>query len=192
MAVDDTSGAGFDHRPIKPFVIHHLRRSGTAFDQLRPVSGFHLKWNMLRQPVDAPACWEMDAPVNAVLKRVPIPAELKINQLQPVVIDQTIIGTRVAMEICKEESRLSQVFGYDTQLLINSQSWLDSNKLTHVAEQCSNPFAPVIRRHAFARPQAAADTLELSLLAHCERVHSALCRCEGDQHGLGVSRIIAK
>src|SRR5262245_66484225 len=91
MAVYDTSGAGFDHRTIKSLIIRHLRRFGAAFDQFRPVSLLHFEWNILRQAVDAPASGKMDAPINAVLKRMPIPAELEINQLQPVLIDQTII-----------------------------------------------------------------------------------------------------
>src|SRR5215510_10294547 len=102
MTVDDASRAGFDHCAIKKLIIHHLWRSGAAFDQLRPVSGLHLWWNIFRQPVDTPTCGEMDAPVNAIPKRMPVPAKLKINQLQPAVSDQTIIRTRIVMKICKK------------------------------------------------------------------------------------------
>src|SRR5215470_18412153 len=56
MTVDDAGCGGFDHRPIKSLIIHYLWRSGAAFDQLRSVSVLHLRWDMLGQPVDTPAC----------------------------------------------------------------------------------------------------------------------------------------
>src|SRR5262245_58826893 len=135
VTVDDASCAGFDHRTIKSLIIHYIWRFWAAFDQLRPVSGLHLGGNMLGQPVDTPARGEMDAPVDAVLKRVPISAELKIDQLQPAVSDQTIIRTRIMMKICMEGSWFGQVFGYDSQFFINSQSRLDSGNLRHVAKR---------------------------------------------------------
>src|SRR5215470_11802771 len=46
-------------------------------------------------------------------KRMPVSAELKINQLQPVVRDQTIVGTRVMMKICEEGAGFGQIFGHD-------------------------------------------------------------------------------
>src|SRR5262249_1434345 len=101
----------------------------------------------------------MDAPVNAIPKRMPVPAKLKIDQSQPAVSDQTIIRAWIVMKIRKERAWFGQVFAYDSQFLINSQSRLDSGNLRHVAEQCGKPFAPIVRRIASARPQAAADTL---------------------------------
>src|SRR5262245_48773305 len=130
----------------------------------------------------------MDSPVNAIPKRMPVPAKLKINQLQPVVSDQTIIGTRIVMKICKEWAWFGLISGYASQFLINSQSRLNSDNLRHVADQSGKPFTPIVRRIASARPKAATDELELGLLAYCERVHSAQCRRERDQHGLGISR----
>src|SRR5262245_32027756 len=189
MTADDASRAGFDHRAIKSLII---RSFGAAFDQLRPVSGLHFGWDMFGQPVDTPARGEMDAPVDAIPNRMPVLPKLKINQLQPIVSDQTIIWTRIVMKICQEWARFGQVPGYASQFLINSQSRLDSNNLRYVAEQCGKPFAPIVRRIAYARPQSASDTLELGLLACCERVHSAQCRREHDQHGLGISRIGAE
>jgi hypothetical protein len=39
----------------------------------------------------------MDAPVDSIPERMPVPAELKINQLQPIAGDQTIIWTRIIL-----------------------------------------------------------------------------------------------
>src|SRR5262249_61982827 len=130
------------------------------------------------QPVNPPAGGERDPPLNSIPKRMPVPAELKINQLQTVAGDQTIIWTGVMMKIRMEGARFGQVFGYDFQFFIISQSRFDSGNLRHVAERRSEPVAPIVRRIAFARPQSAADTLELGLFACCERVHSAQCRRE--------------
>src|SRR5262249_19890121 len=153
-------------RLIKSLVIHYLRRFGAALDQFRPVGGLHSRRNTIRQPVDTPARGEMDAAVNAVLKRMPIPAELKINQLHSVVSNQTIIGARIVMKICKEWARFGHVSGYDFQFFINSQSRLDSGDLRHAAKRLGEPVAPIARGIDSARSQGAADTLELGLLAY--------------------------
>jgi hypothetical protein len=188
MAVDEASGAGFDYRPIKSFIIRRFR---AAFDQLRPVGSLHPGGYMLGQPIDTPARGEVDAPINAVLKRMPVPAELKIDQFQPVVSDQTIIGTWIVMKIHMEWAWFDHAFGHDSQFFINSQSRLNSGDLRHVAERFSEPIAPIVKRIAFARSQAAASTFELGLLASCELVHSAQCRRERDKHSFGISRISA-
>src|SRR5215510_8509410 len=161
MTVDDASCAGFDHRPTKSLIIHYLWRFGAAFDQLPPVSGLHFGWNILRQPVNTPARGEMDSPVNAIPKRMPVATKLEINQLHPVISDQTIIGTRIVMKICKERAWFGLISGYASQFLINSQSRLNSDNLRHVADQSGKPFTPIVRRIASARPKAATDELEL-------------------------------